>query len=80
MVLRHHALPARLEEWRVLDQVSGVNDVTPAVDSEHAQDALVDGGYSSAHRVGFLFAGLSSQVAPLAPSWPAVEEAFQTTI
>lgn len=30
--LRHHALPARLGGWRVLDQVSGANDVTPAVD------------------------------------------------
>lgn len=31
-VLRHHALPARLGGWRVLDQVSGANDVTPVVD------------------------------------------------
>lgn len=32
-VLRHHALPARLGGWRVLDQVFGANDVTPAVDT-----------------------------------------------
>lgn len=31
-VLRHHALLARLGGWRVLDQVFGANDVTPAVD------------------------------------------------
>lgn len=32
------------------------------------------------HRLEFLFAGLSSQVATLAPSWPAVEIVLQTKI
>jgi hypothetical protein len=50
----------------------GLNDVTPAVKVEQtqtaSQHALVDGGYSSPHGLeSSLFAGLSSQKAPLAP-------------